>query len=81
MYKIEQTAHSSYGKVQRMAKKEKEDVPEYIPISPTTLVCPECHAQPGKACGISCGNQHEFVHVARIQEAGKLNRMNNARPN
>jgi len=56
-----------------MAK--KADVPEYIPISPLTLVCQLCHAKPGKACGTSPGVQLEFVHVARIKAAGKLDKM------
>jgi hypothetical protein len=60
-----------------MAK--KTDIPEYLPVSPVTLVCSECHAKPGKACGTSSGAQLEFVHVARIKAAAKLDRAKNAR--
>jgi len=61
-----------------MAK--RTDIPGYLPISLVTLVCPKCRAKPGKACGTSSGNYLEFVHVARIQAAGKLDRTNNPRP-
>jgi hypothetical protein len=60
-----------------MAK--KTDIPKYLPISPVTLVCPECDAKPGKACGTSSGARLEFVHVARIKAAAKLDHANNAR--
>jgi hypothetical protein len=65
------------GKIPGMV--EKEDVPEYLPISPVTLPCPTCEARPGEACGT--GFQLEFVHLARIKVAAKLDQANYAQPN
>jgi hypothetical protein len=61
-----------------MAK--KIDVPKQLPISPVTLICPECHAKPGKDCATIPGAFVGIVHVARIKAAAKLDRANKARP-
>ena len=37
----------------------------YIPISPVTLVCPQCGAKAGKACKMLRG-EIELIHVERI---------------
>ena len=37
----------------------------YIPISPVTLVCPQCGAKAGKACMIESGL--ELIHVERVR--------------
>ena len=65
------------GKFPCMAK--KTDVPEFLPISPVTLVCPECHAKPGKDCVILPGGFVGIVHVSRIKAAAKLDHAKNAR--
>jgi hypothetical protein len=57
----------------------KSDVPEYLPISPVTLVCPECTAKPGKDCIPLPGGVVGIVHVSRIMAAAKLDRSNKAR--
>ena len=62
-----------------MAKK-MTDVPEYLPISPVTLVCPECNAKPGKDCIPLPGGLVGIVHVSRIKAAAKLDSANKARP-
>jgi len=61
-----------------MAK--KTDVPEHLPISPVTLICPECHAKPGEDCVTLPGGFVGIVHVSRIKAAAKLDRANSARP-
>jgi len=61
-----------------MAK--KIDVPERLPISPVTLVCPECHAEPGTDCVIIPGAFVGIVHISRIKAAAILDRANKARP-
>ncbi|MFZ0521421.1 MAG: hypothetical protein WAL95_10380 [Candidatus Acidiferrales bacterium] len=50
----------------------KTKIPEYLPISPVTLVCPLCNAQPNVACETAAGGELELVHVARIKVAAKL---------
>ena len=59
-----------------MAK--KTDDPEHLPISPLTLLCPECHAKPGKDCLNIPGRFVGIVHVSRINAAAKLDNANNA---
>jgi hypothetical protein len=77
--KLSRPPDSSYCKIPCMVK--KEEVPEYLPISPTTLPCPTCQAKPGEACGTSSGVHLEFVHLARIMVVAKLDQANSARPN
>src|SRR6266403_1914909 len=43
-------------------------IPDFIPTSPMTLVCPRCGAKPGQACA-SLKGQQELVHVERIEAA------------
>jgi hypothetical protein len=45
-------------------------LPDYIPISPVTLVCPRCKAKPGRACDLLDG-EVEIVHIERIAAAAK----------
>ena len=68
-----------YGQIPGMVK--NEDAPEYLDITPVTLPCPTCHAKPGEACGTLLGFRLEFVHLARIKVAAKLDQANYARPN
>ena len=46
-------------------------LPEHIAISPMTLLCPRCSAQPGQACDIFDG-EFEMVHVERIKWAAAM---------
>jgi|SRR5580658_10301678 hypothetical protein len=45
--------------------------PERIAISPITLNCPQCRAQPGQVCDIFDG-EVEVVHVERIKWAAAM---------
>jgi hypothetical protein len=44
--------------------------PEFIPISPMTLVCPNCGVKAGQACTMLRG-EVELIHVERIRAAAK----------
>jgi hypothetical protein len=46
--------------------------PEYINISPVTLVCPRCNAEPGEACDVLLNDGLELVHIARIKWAAAM---------
>jgi hypothetical protein len=46
-----------------------EELPEYVAISPISIVCPRCHAEPGYVCEILFGEGVEIVHVERIKLA------------
>jgi uncharacterized protein (UPF0179 family) len=46
-------------------------LPEHIAISPITLNCPRCSAQPGQVCDIFDG-EVEVVHVERIEWAAAM---------
>jgi hypothetical protein len=50
----------------------KTEIPEYLPISPITLLCPFCNAKPNVVCGTASNGELELVHVARIKAAAKL---------
>jgi hypothetical protein len=52
----------------------KTKIPERLPISPMTLVCPFCKAEPGDDCKSSSGGNVALVHVARLEAAAKLDR-------
>ena len=43
----------------------------FIRISPVTLTCPQCGANPGQPCSMLKGDV-ELVHVARITTAAKM---------
>lgn len=49
-----------------------DKLPEYIAISPITLVCPRCHAEPGDVCEVVLGEGLEIVHVERIKAAAAV---------
>jgi hypothetical protein len=43
-------------------------------IDSTTVICPDCHAQPGKRCFPDAAKGHRFNHLARRRMAiRKLN--------
>lgn len=46
-----------------------EKTPEYVAISPITLLCPKCNAEPGKPCAVFLEKGLEAVHVERIKAA------------
>jgi hypothetical protein len=43
-------------------------LPDHIAISPVTVLCPRCKAEPGKVCEIFDG-EVEIVHLERIKAA------------
>jgi len=59
---------------------KKTDAPIYFPISPVALVCPQCHAKPGKDCVTLPGGVIGIVHVSRIKAAAKQGHLNNVLP-
>jgi hypothetical protein len=44
-------------------------LPEHITISPMTLRCPHCNAEPGEVCEVLPNEGLEIVHVERIEVA------------
>ena len=52
----------------RMRGRPKPLIPKFLPVSPLSLVCPHCGANPGKDC-ISDSGAFSVVHIARIQAA------------
>ena len=46
-----------------------EEASDYVAISPITLLCPRCHAQPGAVCEVLADEALEIVHVERIKLA------------
>jgi hypothetical protein len=53
----------------------KTKIPEYPAISPLALLCPFCHAKPNKICEPVSGGRFEFVDVARVKAAARLNKV------
>jgi hypothetical protein len=47
-------------------------VPDYIQVSPLTLVCPRCKMKPGKACAKPFDDDIEVVHIPRIAAAAAM---------
>jgi hypothetical protein len=43
-------------------------LPEFLPTSPITVICPRCKAKPGQACD-KLNNGFDVVHVERIAVA------------
>jgi hypothetical protein len=50
----------------------KTEIPEYLPISPLSVRCPLCDAEPNEICQAVSGGRFELVHVARVKAAAKL---------
>jgi hypothetical protein len=44
-------------------------LPEHIAISPMTLRCPKCNAEPGEVCEVLLNEGLEIVHIERIATA------------
>jgi hypothetical protein len=47
--------------------------PEYFDVSPKTLTCPRCKAEPGEAC-VKLKNMIELIHLERIEAAAAIER-------
>ena len=47
--------------------------PEFIDVSPKTLICPRCKAEPGEAC-VKLKNTIELIHLERIEAAAEIDR-------
>ena len=47
--------------------------PDYIEVSPKTLTCPRCKAEPGEAC-VKLKNMIELIHLERIEAAAAIDR-------
>jgi hypothetical protein len=43
-------------------------LPERLPVSPMSVICPRCSAQPGRTC-ILFADQNEAIHIERIEAA------------
>jgi hypothetical protein len=52
-----------------LTSKVIEKLPEYVAISPITLLCPKCKTEPGKPCVVLVDEGLEAVHVERIKAA------------
>jgi hypothetical protein len=52
-----------------MAEMATDGIPEYLAISPLTLVCPLCGVKAGRPCETSSGEELELVHLVRIKAA------------
>jgi hypothetical protein len=48
-------------------------LPEYFDVSPKTLTCPRCKAEPGEAC-VKLKNLIELIHLERIEAAAEIDR-------
>jgi hypothetical protein len=46
-----------------------EKLPDLLPVSPLTILCPYCAAKPGRVCATAEGGKLEIVHVARLKAA------------
>jgi hypothetical protein len=53
-------------------------LPRTLPISPLSLRCPFCQAEPEQDCA-SIEGRYSVVHVARIKKAATLVSLNNSR--
>ena len=49
----------------------KDSIPSVLPISPLTVECPHCKAQPGHNCTADSG-QFSVIHLARISAAARI---------
>jgi hypothetical protein len=48
--------------------KSKDEIPEFLPTSPMSLLCPTCMSMPGRDCITTSGGL-AAIHVARIKTA------------
>jgi len=52
-----------------LAMADESPIPKRLTVSPESLRCPFCGAEPGKDCATSSGG-FSVIHVARIKAAG-----------
>jgi|HubBroStandDraft_4_1064222.scaffolds.fasta_scaffold130328_2 hypothetical protein len=48
---------------------------ENLPIGPLAICCPVCRAKPNEICEPVSGGRFEFVDVARVKAAARLNKV------
>ena len=48
--------------------KSKDEIPEFLPTSPMSLLCPTCMSMPGRDCITTSGGL-AAIHLARIKAA------------
>jgi hypothetical protein len=48
--------------------KSKGEIPEFLPTSPMSLLCPTCMSMPGRECITTAGGL-AAIHIARIKTA------------
>jgi hypothetical protein len=53
----------------------KPSIPDVLPISPISLDCPLCGANPGHDCETTSGG-FSAVHIDRIKAAARANKKN-----
>ena len=46
-------------------------IPEKLPTSPLSLICPRCSTKPGRDC-IQSDGTFSAIHIERIRAAAKL---------
>jgi hypothetical protein len=65
--------HSSIRSAKRNRPVEAvEKLPDLLPVSPLTILCPYCATRPGRVCATAAGVKLEIVHVARIKAAAAM---------
>ena len=57
----------------KLKVKSKVLIPEVLPTSPISLVCPFCGAKPGQDCATTSGG-FSVVHVMRIGAAALIDK-------
>jgi hypothetical protein len=56
----------------RKMTRNKNEIPEELPASPASVVCPRCNAKPGSDCLVT-GSGLAVVHLERVRAASQLN--------
>ncbi|HEX4423796.1 MAG TPA: hypothetical protein VH079_00250 [Terriglobales bacterium] len=56
----------------------KRKVPEFVAVSPITLACPRCKAEPNKACDM-LDDLVALIHLERIEAAISLHQATKAK--
>jgi len=60
--------------------KSEDEIPEFLPISPMSLLCPTCMSMPGRDCITTSGGL-AAIHVARIKAAALADKQKRASAN
>jgi hypothetical protein len=53
----------------------KTETAENLPVGPLAICCPVCRAKPNEICEPVSGGRFEFVDVARVKAAARLNKV------